>query len=200
MPQLFVAPATVQSPHWLHAFPDARLVHEIGNSNSSDLVWLLLTGAESIARIKYLADAGINVVAMTAIEQTSEARQVLAAGARGYVHYLAVPSVLEQIAQSVTLGGVWLGADLMRQLILGAQRFSTAVDSASASASATKAKLSLLTGRERVVAELVAAGKTNKEVARALDITERTVKAHLGSSFEKLGVRDRLQLALALSS
>lgn len=196
MPQLFVAPATVQSPHWLHAFPDARLVHEIGNSNSSDLVWLLLTGAESIARIKYLADAGINVVAMTAIEQTSEARQVLAAGARGYVHYLAVPSVLEQIAQSVTLGGVWLGADLMRQLILGAQRFSTAVDSAYA----TKAKLSLLTGRERAVAELVAAGKTNKEVARALDITERTVKAHLGSSFEKLGVRDRLQLALALSS
>ncbi len=196
MPQLFVAPATVQSPHWLQAFPDARLVHEIGNSNSSDLVWLLLTGAESIAQIKYLADAGINVVAMTAIEQTSEARQVLAAGARGYVHYLAVPSVLEQIAQSVTLGGVWLGADLMRQLILGAQRFSTAVDSASA----TKAKLSLLTGRERAVAELVAAGKTNKEVARALDITERTVKAHLGSSFEKLGVRDRLQLALALSS
>ncbi|UUA74872.1 helix-turn-helix transcriptional regulator [Cellvibrio sp. QJXJ] len=62
------------------------------------------------------------------------------------------------------------------------------------------ADLNLLTGRERAVAELVAAGKTNKEVARELDITERTVKAHLGASFEKLGVRDRLQLALAFSN
>ncbi|MFC3115099.1 LuxR family transcriptional regulator [Cellvibrio fontiphilus] len=193
MPHLFVAPVTVQSPHWLQAFPDAHLVREFGYLNSSDLVWLLLTGAQSIAQIKNLADAGIKVVAMTAIEQTSEARQVLEAGASGYVHYLAVPSVLEQIAQSVALGGVWLGAELMRELILGAQRL------AAPAGSSPKADLNRLTSRERAVAELVAAGKTNKEVARALDITERTVKAHLGASFEKLGVRDRLQLALALS-
>ena len=46
----------------------------------------------------------------------------------------------------------------------------------------------------------VAKGATNKEVARALDITERTVKAHLGSAFGKLGVRDRLQLVLRLKT
>lgn len=193
MPQLFVAPATIQSPHWLQAFPDAHLVQELGDSAPSGLVWFFVSGSNEIPRIKSLADAGTKVVAMTAIEQTSEARQVLEAGASGYVHYLAVPSVLEQIAQSVSLGGVWIGADLMRQLILGAQRFTAP------SSSSPKANLNLLTSRERAVAELVAAGKTNKEVARALDITERTVKAHLGASFEKLGVRDRLQLALALS-
>ncbi len=194
MPQLFVAPADVNSPHWLQAFPDAQLVRELGEFDSPDLVWLLLTGAQSVSQIKKLVDAGIKVIAMTAVEETGEARRVLEAGASGYVHYLAVASVLEQIAQSVSMGGIWLGADLMRQLILGAQRLPELAGTK------PKAKLSLLTSRERAVAELVAAGKTNKEVARALDITERTVKAHLGASFEKLGVRDRLQLALALSN
>jgi DNA-binding NarL/FixJ family response regulator len=59
-------------------------------------------------------------------------------------------------------------------------------------------KLSLLTGKERQVAELVAQGMTNKEVAKLLDISDRTVKAHLTVAFEKLQVRDRIHLALLL--
>ena len=53
-----------------------------------------------------------------------------------------------------------------------------------------------LSRREMQVALRVAEGKSNKEVARLLLISERTIKAHLSSIFEKLGVRDRLQLAL----
>jgi DNA-binding NarL/FixJ family response regulator len=53
--------------------------------------------------------------------------------------------------------------------------------------------------RERQVAESVARGSTNKEIARVMGITERTVKAHLTASFEKLGVRDRMQLALLVN-
>ncbi|HEX7762582.1 MAG TPA: response regulator transcription factor [Cellvibrio sp.] len=195
MPQLFVAPASIHSPHWLQAFPDAQVVDSLSHVHleARGLVWLLLGRAQSFTQIQTLSADGFKVIAMTAIEQTAEARSALEAGASGYVHYLAVPSVLEQIAQSVAAGGAWLGADLMRQLILGAQRLSPITP-------LPTANLTLLTSRERAVAELVAAGKTNKEVARELDITERTVKAHLGASFEKLGVRDRLQLALALSS
>ncbi|MCH8282968.1 MAG: helix-turn-helix transcriptional regulator, partial [Chloroflexi bacterium] len=59
--------------------------------------------------------------------------------------------------------------------------------------------LTILTERERAVALAVAEGRSNKEVARLLDITERTVKAHLGAAFRKLGVRDRMQLVLKLS-
>ena len=51
----------------------------------------------------------------------------------------------------------------------------------------------------RLIDPAVAAGKSNREVAEQLFISERTVKAHLGAVFEKLGVRDRLQLALRLS-
>jgi DNA-binding NarL/FixJ family response regulator len=58
---------------------------------------------------------------------------------------------------------------------------------------------SLLTPREQDAAVLLAKGDSNKEIARQLDITERTVKAHVGAMLEKLGVRDRLQLSLIIN-
>lgn len=55
-----------------------------------------------------------------------------------------------------------------------------------------------LSGRERQIAELLAGGATNKEIAKALHISERTVKNHLGSIFEKIGVNSRVRAALRL--
>jgi DNA-binding NarL/FixJ family response regulator len=62
--------------------------------------------------------------------------------------------------------------------------------------SADDPRLAVLTQRELEVARKIADGASNKEVARDLDITERTVKAHAGAIFEKLGARDRLHLSL----
>jgi len=190
---LFFSPAEIQSPRWLQAFPEARISTAAPQANADEFVWLLLRDELSFIQIQSLSAAGARVVAMTAIENPQEARRALEAGASGYVHYLAVPQVLEQVGQVVAAGGMWLGADLMRQLVLATARILPA-------ASSPQVDLSLLTSREKAVAELVAAGKSNKEVARDLDITERTVKAHLGAAFEKLQVRDRLQLVLMFSS
>jgi DNA-binding NarL/FixJ family response regulator len=55
-----------------------------------------------------------------------------------------------------------------------------------------------LTTREREVAELIAGGASNKDIAERLGITERTVKAHLTSVFQKLGLTSRLQLAVRM--
>jgi DNA-binding NarL/FixJ family response regulator len=102
--------------------------------------------------------------------------------------------VLKELKTVVMHGGVWLGRDLLQTLI-GASRElvhnqSSKVDEA----------LALLTTREKEVALLASTGLSNKEIARKLSITERTVKAHMSSSLEKLGVKDRLQLALVLNN
>lgn len=193
MQHLFFSPAEIHSPRWSQAFPASRLSDTAPQANAGEFVWLLLRDELSFIQIQSLSAAGAKVVAMTTIENPQEARLALEAGASGYVHYLAIPQVLEQVAQVVAAGGMWLGADLMRQLVLATARILP-------TASTPQADLSLLTSRERAVAELVAAGKSNKEVARELDITERTVKAHLGAAFEKLRVRDRLQLVLMFSN
>jgi DNA-binding NarL/FixJ family response regulator len=52
--------------------------------------------------------------------------------------------------------------------------------------------------RERQVAEAIAGGANNKEIARQLGIAERTVKSHTTTIFDKLGVDDRLKLALKI--
>ena len=113
------------------------------------------------------------------------------AGASGYLHYLAVVPVLQQVSQVVEVGGLWLGVDLMRQLVFATANIIQVAPE--------KVHLDLLSAREQDVAKAVAAGKSNKEVARELDITERTVKAHLSAVFDKLHVRDRLHLVLVLS-
>ncbi len=190
---LFFSSAEIHSPRWLQTFPAARISNTVPQASADEFVWLLLRDELSFMQIQSLSAAGAPVIAMTAVENPQEARRALEAGASGYVHYLAIPQVLEQVAQVVGAGGMWLGADLMRQLVLATARILPVTSS-------PKADLSLLTSREKAVAELVAAGKSNKEVARDLDITERTVKAHLGAAFEKLQVRDRLQLVLMFSS
>jgi DNA-binding NarL/FixJ family response regulator len=57
----------------------------------------------------------------------------------------------------------------------------------------------MLTPRERDIARLVSNGACNKNIARELNISERTVKAHLTTIFQKLGIADRLHLALYVS-
>jgi DNA-binding NarL/FixJ family response regulator len=89
----------------------------------------------------------------------------------------------------VAAGQVWVGAPIMDRLI---QRIQPTENDAKT------ALLEKLTDREREIAELIGQGLGNKMIARQLDISERTVKAHLSAIFQKTGVKDRLQLALRI--
>ena len=114
-------------------------------------------------------------------------------GAMGYCHLLAVPEQLTEIATVVEHGGLWVGPDLMQRVLRLAVRVTPAQPEVEYS-------LNELTSRELMVAREVGRGASNREIAESLDITERTVKAHLSAIFEKLDVRDRVQLALAVNN
>lgn len=117
----------------------------------------------------------------------------LAAGAAGYCNGHAAPEVLRQVATVVENGGIWVGRGLMQRLLTATARLAPVggVDE--------QAWRAPLTPREQETAVLLAKGASNKEIARQLDITERTVKAHVGAMLEKLGARDRLQLSLIIN-
>lgn len=137
------------------------------------------------------ATPGCAVVVLSNVPQDDEGLAVLEAGAAGYTGAVAVAEVLRNIETVVQSGGIWVGPDLLRRMLLALNK--------QAGAALSGARLDVLSPREREVALAVACGATNKEVARQLDITERTVKAHMHQIFETLKVRDRLQLAIYIN-
>lgn len=194
MQSIFISPSHIESPRWQQAFPSAHLCSDEKNFPADlhgYLVWVVLDQARGIGDISRWVAAGARVIGLTQAEDPHQAKQILEAGASGYLHYLAVVPVLQQVSQVVEVGGLWLGVDLMRQLVFATSNIIQPIPE--------KNPLESLSAREQDVAKAVAAGKSNKEVARDLDITERTVKAHLSAVFEKLNVRDRLHLVLVLS-
>lgn len=135
---------------------------------------------------------GSRIVVMSATPSEAEAFQALNAGAAGYCHLEAAPEQLREIALVVGHGGLWMPPSLLQRLL------ALSVRTAPISTAAAAPALAELTAREREVAEQVALGASNSEIADALGITGRTVKAHLTAIFAKLGVWDRVQLALMM--
>ena len=201
MEHLFITPKGKLRDRWKQAFPQARAaveVSEIGEATSGPrgIVWLdiaALAPIERSAEVQAAAAFGWPVVVMAATPGESEAFQLLNQGAVGYCHVKAAPEQLREVALVVEHGGFWMPPELMQRFLA----LSTRVVPTEAP---IEPELNDLTSRELMVAEQVAHGATNREIAEALDITERTVKAHLSAIFEKLGVRDRVQLALAMNN
>jgi DNA-binding NarL/FixJ family response regulator len=184
-------------PRWREAFPDAVPAAKVSRGDTPRIVWLRLASAVPVAtqiqavRQQY-PDAALVVLGDTPSDE--EALDCFAAGARGYCNTHAVPELLRRVADVVLQGGLWIGETLMQRLLQGTARMPIP-----APADAPPDWAALLTERERQVATAVAEGASNKEIARQLGITERTVKAHTGAIFEKLGVRDRMQLSLVVN-
>lgn len=120
--------------------------------------------------------------------------ELIKAGVRGCCHSEADPQLLKQVVLNVQQGELWIRRTL-------ASRF---IDELSKSTSKNKTYrstlglLNKLTQREYDIAMRVVDGENNKSIARACVISEGTVKAHLTEIFQKLGVKDRLNLALSL--
>ncbi|MCE8022189.1 response regulator transcription factor [Halomonas sp. MCCC 1A11036] len=197
MAHFFVGQGQGEIPRWRMAFPDAHWVgpeQALARVGRDDRAWVMSNLTDWEALVRELAERGAMLVVLSYLPSMQEASQALSAGARGYTHALSPAALMRQVELVVTNQGIWVLPELMSWVAgsafkaLGGRPRNQAEDG-----------LGALTERERVVALAVAEGQTNKEVARELDITERTVKAHLGAVFRKLGIRDRMQLVLHLS-
>lgn len=134
----------------------------------------------------------------------SEELTLLSLGVAGCCRAALPPPSIARILDMVEDGGVWI-SHVVLPLIMKQLREKSVADKQQEQAPRPVAKedpvsSSSLTPREREIARLVGNGASNKVIARELNITDRTVKAHLSAIFQKLGVRDRLQLALYINS
>ncbi len=122
--------------------------------------------------------------------------ELLKAGVRGCCRSDSDPKFLRQVIEAVQQGELWIRRTLTCRLI-------DELGKTTARNKAYRTSLGLLnklTQREYDIAIRVGNGESNKQIAKACAITERTVKAHLTEVFLKLGVTDRLNLALVLSA
>lgn len=122
--------------------------------------------------------------------------ELLKAGVRGCCRNDIQPKFLQQVIAAVQQGELWMRRTLTCRLIdeLGK------TTSKNKAYRATFGLLNKLTQREYDIAVRVGSGENNKQVAKDCGITERTVKAHLTEIYLKLGITDRVNLALVLSA
>mgnify|MGYP000729949501 FL=1 len=194
-------PPILPPERWMLAFPEGEWIRWAtlqAAVQADDTVWVPVQHEDWMNKVAALvaAQPACRVVVVSTVPYDAEGLRAVNVGARGYCHQLAVPEMLQEVAQAVQHGGFWLGPDLVQRLVSATRELLA--DKAPPPSSSVD--LSALSDRELQVAKAVAAGKSNKEVAEQLFISERTVKAHLGAVFEKLGVRDRVQLVLLMSS
>jgi DNA-binding NarL/FixJ family response regulator len=147
------------------------------------LMDLSMPGTDGISATAQIvaANPDAHVLVLTSFSDQARILDALQAGAEGYLLKHSEPEVILAGIREIVAGGSPLDPKAARVLLTN--RRSPGPE--------TK-----LTDREQEVLDMVGAGLPNKTIARRLEISERTVKAHLTNIFQRLGVTDRTQAAL----
>ncbi|HKS68711.1 MAG TPA: response regulator transcription factor [Candidatus Acidoferrales bacterium] len=127
------------------------------------------------------------VIVLTAAEDDRDVVRAMRLGARGVVLKQSASDLLLKSIHKVYDGEIWLDNRMTAEVIDAFKK--------SAEAGQRREK-PLLSDREKEIVQLVAQGFRNREIGEKLFISEQTVKNHLHNIFDKLGVSDRLELAL----
>jgi DNA-binding NarL/FixJ family response regulator len=178
----------------IDASPDLEVVGEAGDGaqavtvvgeTAPDVVLMDLSmpGVDGIEAIRRLRAAGLEspVVVLTSFAEAERVRSALEAGAVGYLLKDSEPRDVLEAVRAAAAGHAPLDPRVTRALLPAADRGTSDLS---------------LSGREREVLAHVAQGLANKQIARALGLSERTVKVHLGNVFRRIGVSDRTSAAL----
>jgi two-component system, NarL family, nitrate/nitrite response regulator NarL len=157
------------------------------------LLDLRMPGMDGLTVLQTLKSSGTKtrIIILTASEDKNEFVQAMKLGCSGIVLKQTATELLYKSIRKVFAGEIWLDshttAAVMRQFASPGRMAAT---------DRKGRERSPLSQREREIVALVAQGFKNKEIAEKIFISEQTVKNHLHNIFDKLGVSDRLELAL----
>ncbi len=162
-----------------------------------DLVMPEMDGIEATAQIKERYPE-VKVLVLTSFSDLDHVLPALQAGAVGYLLKSVQPDQLVEAIRGAFHGNVQLHPEITSTLMsqMASQPHVQQQASSGPQAASPGEALDVLTGREKEVLRLIAQGMSNKEIASALFIAEKTVKTHVSSILGKLGLSDRTQAAL----
>lgn len=131
--------------------------------------------------------ASRKIIVLTDMPDLVEGRSLILNGIRGYANSYIHETLLPSVVDEVSTGNVWAVPELLQAILrnflnVNQQAFQTEYD------------ISQLSEREAEVYQALMIGSANKEIARSLGITERTVKAHVAAILKKTGSPDRVHL------
>jgi DNA-binding NarL/FixJ family response regulator len=180
---------------------DGRQVLEVLQQHEPDILLLDLKmpgldGLGTLQRLQAVKNK-TRVIVLTASDDKNEFVQAMRLGTSGIVLKQTATELLIKSIRKVHAGEIWLDshttAAVIRQFVAADEPPPPSLPVASAGRERERSPLSQ---REREIVALVAQGFKNKEMAEKMFISEQTVKNHLHNIFDKLGVSDRLELAL----
>jgi DNA-binding NarL/FixJ family response regulator len=147
------------------------------------LLDLKMPDVDGLTALRELRDRGVSsrVLVLTSAGEPTRVLPVVRAGASGFLYKDVDPHALVQAIRAVHGGHVLFAPDAADAMLAPEQG-----DKGTAS----------LTEREREVLTEIAGGRSNREIARALVVSEKTVKTHVSNILMKLGLQDRTQAAL----
>jgi DNA-binding NarL/FixJ family response regulator len=149
------------------------------------LLDLKLPDAQAFDGVAVFTRVGGSVIVFTAYDGDEDVFRAIRGGARGYLLKGSPAAEIGQAIRQVHAGESYVSPRIAAKLVSGVARKG--------------ARTGLLSSRERGVLRLVAAGLSNRQIADALSISERTVKFHVTAIFNKLGAENRAQ-AVALAA
>ncbi|MFF5261963.1 response regulator [Actinomadura viridis] len=166
---------------------DGHAAVSLAESLKPDIVLmdLKMPGADGLAALTELRARGVDarVLVLTSVTERGHVLPAVQAGAAGYLYKDVDPQALVQAIRAVHDGHVLFAPDAAEAML----RAEPAGDDRGPAA---------LTEREREVLVQIARGRSNREIARTLVVSEKTVKTHVSNLLMKLGVQDRTQAAL----
>jgi DNA-binding NarL/FixJ family response regulator len=178
--------------------PDMTVIGEAGDGlealdltrkRTPDVVLLdiRMPGMDGLtAARRIIAETDSRVLLLTTFDADEYVFEALRAGASGFLLKDVPPEQLCWAVRNIAAGNALIDPTVTRRLIL---RFAAAARATGE----TPEQLSELTARELDVLRLIAAGRSNAEIAAELVVEESTVKSHVGRILTKLGLRDRVQ-------
>jgi DNA-binding NarL/FixJ family response regulator len=149
------------------------------------LLDLKLPDAADIDGVSRFSQAGARVVVFTAYDGDDDVFRAIRGGARGYLLKGSPAAEIAQAIRQVRAGESYLSPRIAAKIVSGVKE--------------PKSRTSRLSAREHAVLRLVAAGLSNRQIGETLSISERTVKFHVTSVFNKLGADNRAQ-AVAIAA